>query len=183
MASRVPERFDISRLSGVLDDSVKDSYSIGSKRKKDLGKLPLKERVREGQKIANTIVDTGSYIEGIKMGGYGMKSYDKLLDLQDGVPFKDLKPTQRYNIVKQYFNDLQSLGQFTEQYGARGTYDSLLETTTGRSRFKNALTELAFELPAGSEKKNNMKNIIALMDSIEDNMPVLASADQMTVRS
>jgi len=169
VASRVPERFDISRLSDVLDDSVKDSYSIGSKRKKDLGKLPLKERVREGQKIANTIVDTGSYIEGIKMGGYS-------------VPFKDLKPTQRYNIVKQYFNDLQSLGQFTEQYGARGTYDSLLETTTGRSRFKNALTELAFELPVGSEKKNNMKNIIALMDSIEDNMPIMASADQMTGR-
>lgn len=185
VASKTPEEFGVTRLSSTLEDTVTEAYGIGSKRTKDIGKLPLKERVREGQKIANTIVNASSYIENVP-SMYANKSYTQMLaDNPYGKdkPFSELKPSQKYNIVKQLFNDLQSLGQFTEQYGARGTYDSLLETATDRSRFKNALSELAEELPAGSEKKRNIQNLTAVLESISERKPVLPTAEQMTGRS
>jgi hypothetical protein len=117
---------------------------------------------------------------------YANKSYTQMLaDNPYGKDkaFRELKPSQKYNIVKQFFNDLQSLGQFTEQYGARGTYDSLLETATDRSKFINALDELARELPAGSEKKRNIQNLQAVLKSISEKKPPLPAAEDMTGRS
>jgi hypothetical protein len=185
VASKTPEELGVTRLSSTLEDTVTEAYGIGSQRTKNIGKLPLKERVREGQKIANTIVNSGSYIEGVP-SMYANKSYTQMLaDNPYGKDkaFRELKPSQKYNIVKQFFNDLQSLGQFTEQYGARGTYDSLLETATDRSKFINALDELARELPAGSEKKRNIQNIQAVLKSISEKKPPLPAAEDMTGRS
>ena len=61
--------------------------------------------------------------------------------------------------------DLQALGQFTEQYGARGTYDSLLETL-----FKDTdrtVEKLGRLLPEG-EKKENVQMLASVFDVMKD---------------
>lgn len=72
---------------------------------------------------------------------------------------------QMYNRTKEVLNKLQSLGQFTEQYGARGTYDDLLETLldTNKSHdFVDAIQLLPNDLPDGQRKKiaTSMRSIL-----------------------
>ena len=63
---------------------------------------------------------------------------------------------QMYNRTREVLNKLQSLGQFTEQYGARGTYDDLLETILDDNKssdFLAAIQMLPKNLPDGQRKK------------------------------
>ena len=66
--------------------------------------------------------------------------------------------------------DTQALGQFTEQYGARGTYDSLLETL-----FKDTdrtVKKLGGLLPKG-EKKENVQMLAKVFEQMKDKRFVL----------
>ena len=63
---------------------------------------------------------------------------------------------------------MQSLGQFTEQYGARGTYDDLLETLLDDNKssdFIYAIQMLPKNLPDGQRKKiaTSMRSILNRM--------------------
>lgn len=72
---------------------------------------------------------------------------------------------QMYNRTREVLNKLQSLGQFTEQYGARGTYDDLLESLLDpekSSDFVDAIQMLPKNLPEGQRKKvaTSMRSIL-----------------------
>ena len=72
---------------------------------------------------------------------------------------------QMYNRTREVLNKLQSLGQFTEQYGARGTYDDLLETLLDVNKsndFVDAIQMLPKNLPDGQRKKiaTSMRTIL-----------------------
>jgi hypothetical protein len=167
-----PQELGVSRLS-TDSDEVRDVYPMQYKfdkqlqkeqkevrskdfigpsrdrskriRKKDLGKLPLEERVREGQKLANTVLDRMTIIE---------ESFGQ-----------DISRDYNYQAVKEMFTDLQSLGQFTEQYGARGTYDSLIETIAQNRRFRIGLTKTADAFKDVSpEKYKNLKMLEVLVN-------------------
>ena len=75
---------------------------------------------------------------------------------------------QMYNRTREVLNKLQSLGQFTEQYGARGTYDDLLETLLDDNKssdFIYAIQMLPKNLPDGQRKKiaTSMRSILNRM--------------------
>jgi hypothetical protein len=63
------------------------------------------------------------------------------------------------------FKDAQSLGKYTEQYGARGTYDSFLETVAQNSSFKTSLDRAIQRMPDG-EKKKNMQVLHEVLDTM-----------------
>ena len=172
IASKNPEQLDVERLSDVLDDRVRDFYSVGdTNRRKNIGKLPLKDRVREGQKLANTVRYTGYFIQGIASSPakaatkMTSKIGEEFTKFSDGKIFEDLSPAKQYSLVRQYFKDMQSLGQYTEQYGARGTYDTFL---TEAAKDRTNLETLAFNLPEGSEKKETMKAIVSVLENIRN---------------
>jgi len=166
IASKNPEQLDVERLSDVLDDRVRDFYSVGNtNRRKNIGKLPLKDRVREGQKLANTVRYTGDFIQGKAATEMTSEIGDEFTKFSDGKMFEDLSPAKQYSLVRQYFKDMQSLGQYTEQYGARGTYDTFL---TEAAKDRSNLEMLAFNLPEGSEKKETMKAIVSVLENIRN---------------
>lgn len=157
-----PQELGVSRLS-TDSDEVRDVYPMRygiktkRKRKKDLGKLPLEERVREGQKLANTVLDRMTIIED-SGGKYQLRDMPVTDKGAGGAAYN-------YQAIKEMFTDLQSLGQFTEQYGARGTYDSLIETIAQSRRFRNGLTKTADAFKDVSpEKYKNLKMLEVLVN-------------------
>ena len=158
-----PQELGVSRLSADSDE-VRDIYPMRygiktkRKRKKDLGKLPLEERVREGQKLANTVLDRMTIIED-SGGKYQLREVMPVTDKGAG------GAAYNYQAIKEMFTDLQSLGQFTEQYGARGTYDSLIETIAQSRQFRNGLTKTADAFKDVSpEKYKNLKMLEVLVN-------------------
>jgi len=79
-------------------------------------------------------------------------------------PYEDLKPgispkviaNKYYDDVKSYFNDLQSLGQFTEQYGARGTYDNFLEHISKNDDILNDIKQNLLFIARGGGGRNHL---------------------------
>jgi len=177
IASKNPEQLDVERLSDVFDDRVRDFYSVGdTNRRKNIGKLPLKDRVREGQKLANTVRYTGDFIQGKAAKEMTREIGDEFTKFSDGKTFYSLSPAKQYALVRQYFKDMQSLGQYTEQYGARGTYDTFL---TEAAKDRSNLEMLAFKLPEGSEKKEIIKDIVAVLENIRNTRKLGTSARTM----
>ena len=80
-------------------------------------------------------------------------------------PPKKVIAKKYYDDIKSYFNDLQSLGQFTEQYGARGTYDKFLEDLSKHGgKLKEIESNLFFirrDLP--KEKAENLRIIYNIL--------------------
>lgn len=77
---------------------------------------------------------------------------------------------QIYNRVKETLNSLQSLGQYTEQYGARGTYDDLLEGLLDENDYSD-LNEVLFRMPelrqGDTEMAKNMSGLTEVMRRIK----------------
>ena len=77
-----------------------------------------------------------------------------------------------YNKVRDTFKNLQSLGQYTEQYGARGTYDDLLESLINDEKtypfFKNVIFDMPEQMKKGTEMYNNMTGLREVMSRIKD---------------
>ena len=106
----------------------------------------LLAKVKEGQKKVQEILSetdaaaTLAYVE----------------DLADLSPAAAKKA---YNLVRDKLNKLQSLGAYTEQYGARGTYDDLLETLLDDDKMP-IFHQIIFEMPqfmkGNTQIKNNM---------------------------
>lgn len=77
---------------------------------------------------------------------------------------------QIYNRVKETLKNLQSLGQYTEQYGARGTYDDLLEGLLDENDYSD-LNEVLFRMPelrqGDTEMAKNMSGLNEVMKRIK----------------
>ncbi len=121
---------------------------------KDIGKLKtVEEKVLAGQQIANSLKRREELLtRRIK------------LDYELNYPYEDLKPgispkviaNKYYDDVKSYFNDLQSLGQFTEQYGARGTYDNFLEHISKNDDILNDIKQNLLFIARGGGGRNHL---------------------------
>lgn len=108
----------------------------------------LQARVQRGQNMVNDI----------------LKKKDTIYtDVQ--YPNSAKGARQVYDRTKEVLNKLQSLGSYTEQYGARGTYDDLLETLLDSEKsndFVDAIQLLPNELPEGQRKKiaTSMRSVL-----------------------
>lgn len=127
---------------------------------RDIGKLKtVEEKVFAGQQIANSLKRREQLLtRPIKDDYYFPKNMRK-------TPSQKVIANKYYDDVKSYFNDLQSLGQFTEQYGARGTYDKLLE---GLSKHGGMLGDIESNLffirkDLPKEKAENLKIIYNIL--------------------
>ena len=118
---------------------------------KGTGKLPLAERVAEGQRLVNRLFSQqGKLIKITPQRGYeGIAAFTQ----------------DYYSTLRNMFKDAQSLGKYTEQYGARGTYDSFLETVAQNSSFKSSLDNAVQLMPDG-EKKRNMQVLHEVLDAM-----------------
>ena len=136
---------------------------------RDIGKLKtVEDKVLAGQQIANSLKRREQLLtRPIKDDFYYPKNIRK------GASPKVIA-NKYYDDVKSYFNDLQSLGQFTEQYGARGTYDTFLE---GISKHGGMLGDIESNLffirnSLPKEKAENLKiiyNILQRRSTISSN--------------
>lgn len=171
--SDLPEEFYSYRRmfeEGVLEGNkgraeVADEFRAKEKKiinaaNKDIGKLKtVEEKVLTGQIIANSLKRREQLLtRPIKDDYYFPKDMRK-------TPSQKVIANKYYDDVKSYFNDLQSLGQFTEQYGARGTYDNLLEGLSKHGgMLKDIESNLFFirrDLP--KEKAENLKIIYNIL--------------------
>lgn len=101
----------------------------------------------------------------------GQLNLNRLLDDKDMIlknvqyPASPAGSVKVYNGVRKILNNLQSLGQYTEQYGARATYDDILETLLDENKsddFIEAIKMLPNNLPEGQRKKT-AKSIKSVM--------------------
>lgn len=118
----------------------------------------LAARVQRGQDTVYKIMDTA--------GNEPTELYEKLGETISTQEFN----RKGYSIVKNVLSDLQSLGQFTEQYGARGTYDDLLEglakDSDGYGDFQQLLVDVSRGLPENSVRKRNILTVSTAMDAL-----------------
>ena len=121
---------------------------------KALEKNPeLAAKVQRGQDMVNNIMGKADRI---------------LTDVQ--YPESPAGKRQIYNRVKETLKNLQSLGQYTEQYGARGTYDDLLEGLLDENDYSD-LNEVLFRMPelrqGDTEMAKNMSGLTEVMKRIK----------------
>ena len=147
IAIQRPEDLKVKRLS---DDTTQVGLTAKPGPTRATGKLPLSARVREGQQLVNRLFKQEEEV--LKYSA---------LDLEKPVNAKKV-----YQQVRSMFKDAQSLAKYTEQYGARGTYDSYIETLSQDPLFINKLELAAQTLPQGEQKKN----LVVLADLL-NNMP------------
>ena len=141
---------------------------------KNIGKLKtLEDKVLAGQQIANSLKRREQLLaRRIRDDYYFPKDMRKEAS-------KKVIASKYYDDVRSYFNDLQSLGQFTEQYGARGTYDKLLEGLSKEGSILNDIeTNLFFirkDLP--KEKAENLRiiyNILQRRSTMSSNATLMS---------
>ena len=152
--SRPEDIKNIRQLSKQIDAIPRTE--AGREDLKNLGKMSLEDRVITGQKFANNIVNKFDVL-------------DALIPFEDfagslGKPLTKNQAQVAYNEVRDIMKDLQSLGQFTEQYGARGTYDSLYKTF--RANNTDRVKHIAKNLPEG-EKKNMLNSLQRTMQAFK----------------
>jgi hypothetical protein len=144
-----PQELDVKRLSRD-DKRLNPSENLEKLPTKGTGKLPLAERVAEGQRLVNRLFSQAEKLNKINRHEYR----------------SDATFTQDYySTLRNMFKDAQSLGKYTEQYGARGTYDSFLETVAQNSSFKTSLDRAIQRMPDG-EKKKNMQVLHEVLDTM-----------------
>jgi len=157
-----PQELDVKRLSrddkrisplkGNPDKPFElDEKSIEKLPTKGTGKLPLAERVAEGQRLVNRL--------------FSQKEELIKITPQRGYEGNAAFTQDYYSTLRNMFKDAQSLGKYTEQYGARGTYDSFLETVAQNSSFKSSLDNAAQLMPEG-EKKRNMQVLYEVLETM-----------------
>ena len=157
--SRPEDIKNIRQLSKQID-AIPRTEVVGREDLKNLGKMSLEDRVITGQKFANNIVNKFDVLDAlIPFEDFSLTEIGK-------VP-KTLTKNQAqvaYNEVRDIMKDLQALGQFTEQYGARGTYDSLYKTF--RANNTDRVKHIAKNLPEG-EKKNMLNSLQRTMQAFK----------------
>ena len=166
IAFSTPE--ELENIRQLSQRTVRLEDSVDRDKLKNLGKMSLEDRVKTGQRFATGVKDKINafyrrmntdleahlenqgvgYVGDLKKGSGGAKVVS--------FAYEDLR-----NIMKV----LQALGQFTEQNGARGTYDSLLQTL-----FKDTdrtVDKLKKFLPEG-EKRQNVHALAQVFEQMKD---------------
>ncbi len=156
---------------------------------RDIGKLKtVEDKVLAGQQIASSLKRREQLLaRPVKDDYYYPKDMRKEAS-------KKVIASKYYDDVKSYFNDLQSLGQFTEQYGARGTYDKLLEGLSKEGGILGNIESNLFfirkDLP--KEKAENLRiiyNILQRRSTMSSNAVLMSDtagrgiADQQLLKS
>ena len=156
IAFSTPEELeDIRQLS---KRTVRLEDSVDRDKLKNLGKMSLEDRVKTGQRFATGVKD--------KINTF----YTRMDVLNPNSLIVAKRAQDAYADLRNLLKDTQALGQFTEQYGARGTYDSLLETL-----FKDTdrtVKKLGGLLPKG-EKKENVQMLAKVFEQMKDKRFVL----------
>ena len=153
---RKAEQEKVAKYRRVIEKDISGQPRVKSV--PNIGKMNLEEKVLNGQGMANSLVRRENLLHA-NFGKYG----------RDDVPTKtDAKIY--YDDVRSYFKDLQSLGQYTEQYGARGTYDSFLRTqaekTTSKSGFENNIKNIRRAKALPPEKMATLETIYDVIKRI-----------------
>ncbi len=130
-----------------------------------LGQKNVTERVARGQRLVNSIqkritdLDTSAVDTALK-----------------GRPERTVNSF--YNKTKSLFNELQALGMFTEQYGARGTFDNILEQDIltgdfiGRlGKVARASSKMAEKTGQFGQKEKNLNIMFDTLDALNKNLP------------
>lgn len=130
-----------------------------------LGQKNVTERVARGQRLVNSIqkritdLDTSAVDTALK-----------------GRPERTINSF--YNKTKSLFNELQALGMFTEQYGARGTFDNILEQDIltgdfiGRlGKIARASSKMAEKTGQFGQKEKNLNIMFDTLDALNKNLP------------
>lgn len=138
---RLPKSIHLEAEEAIANPELLDAKVLADNPK-------LQDKVQRGQDMVNDILKKKNTI---------------YTDVQ--YPNSAKGARQVYDRTKEVLNKLQSLGQFTEQYGARGTYDDLLETlldTNKSNDFVDAIQLLPNDLPDGQRKKiaTSMRSIL-----------------------
>lgn len=106
----------------------------------------------------------------------GQDTVNDIINMKDNI-YKDIRTPENaadsmkmYNRTREILNKLQSLGSYTEQYGARGTYDDILETLLDQNDsadFQYAIEVLPNNLPEGQRKKiaTSIRSIINILST------------------
>ena len=156
IAFSTPEELENIRQLSLSTDRLEDS--VDRDELKNLGKRSLQDKVITGQKFATGVKD--------KINTF----YTRMDTLNPSSPTVAKRVQDAYADLRNLLKDLQALGQFTEQYGARGTYDSLLETL-----FKDTdrtVDKLKRFLPEG-EKRQNVHALSQVFEQMKDKRFVL----------
>lgn len=152
--SRPEDITDVTVLDKLSTDPVEGAMTTDEL--KDLGKKPLKERVRVGQKLALNVAEMIKELPKVKEGkniGFGVGNEgQKMLSASDSL--------KAYDRVKNIMKRMQQLGQFTEQYGARGTYDSFIQTLRQDSKLD---TMRFIENNLEGERKEQLGNLVRVL--------------------
>ena len=151
IAFSTPE--ELENIRQLSQRTVRLEDSVDRDKLKNLGKMSLEDRVKTGQRFATGVKDNINSF------------YTRMNTLNPSSPTVAKRVQDAYADLKNLLKDTQALGQFTEQYGARGTYDSLLQTL-----FKDTdrtVEKLGRLLPEG-EKKENVQMLASVFDVMKD---------------
>lgn len=154
---RKAEQEKVAKYRRVIEKDISGQPKVKSV--PNIGKMNLEEKVLNGQGMANSLARRENLLHA-NFGKYG----------REDVPTKaDAKIY--YDDVRSYFKDLQSLGQYTEQYGARGTYDTFLKTqaekTTRKSGFENNIKNIRRAKALPPEKMATLETIYDVIKRID----------------
>ena len=153
IAFSTPEEIQNIRQLSKEVTPITRADAIDRKDLKNLGKLPLEERIIKAQQFAQGIRNQMDlFINDVPSLTVGMDMTRKQAQLG-------------YNEFRDMMKDLQALGQFTEQYGARGTYDSLLHTIS-QPHYINRLKGLSNNLTG--EKKKLMFSLSKVLENMHN---------------
>ena len=151
IAFSTPE--ELENIRQLSQRTVRLEDSVDRDKLKNLGKMSLEDRVKTGQRFATGVKDNINSF------------YTRMNTLNPSSPTVTKRVQDAYADLKNLLKDTQALGQFTEQYGARGTYDSLLQTLfKDTDRTVDKLGEL---LPKG-EKKENVQMLASVFRRMKD---------------
>jgi len=151
IAFSTPE--ELKNIRQLSQRTVRLEDSVDRDKLKNLGKMSLEDRVKTGQRFATGVKDNINSF------------YTRMNTLNPSSPTVAKRVQDAYADLKNLLKDTQALGQFTEQYGARGTYDSLLQTL-----FKDTdrtVEKLGRLLPEG-EKKENVQMLASVFERMKD---------------
>ena len=170
LAVAFPEYFN---PKSILDgDPTKKNYDMGE---------TLLENPKTGEfdnaAMITEIRDVGKMTTPEKVQAAGMaykkaETYlERINNLEDTIEIVETFPKQKgtlktqkqaYDNIKNTMNGMADLAKYTSEYGARGSYDKLLQRLV---TFAPEFNRFAETFPVGSEKRANLKLLATLVDT------------------
>ena len=170
LAVAFPEYFN---PKGILNrDPTKQNYDMGE----TLIQNP-KTGEYDNAAMLTEIRDVGKMTTPEKVQAAGMaykkaETYlERINDIEDTIKIVETFPKQKgtlktqkqaYDNIKNTLNSMADLAKYTSEYGARGSYDKLLQRMV---TFAPEFNKFADTFPVGSEKRANLKLLATLVDT------------------